>query len=247
MRMFKYLGCFIGFSILTKQPLPLNLAPTFWKTLQGIQSVMTMEDLNSIDSYSYNMLNNLRQYSGFLGDDEFAASIDQTFTTVLSSGDEVSLCPGGESKAVTKQNLNEFIELVLKARSAEAETQMNAIISGVKIAMQDNLEALVYLTWEGIEARASGEKIFDVEKLRSITEYPNCEETHEIVARFWRVFEAMSELEKAQYLKFVWGRTRLPIDVTGCHAHEVRLMEDMDKNGFPQSHTCFFQLDIPDY
>ena len=35
-----------------------------------------MEDLNSIDSYSYNMLNNLRQYSGFLGDDEFAASID---------------------------------------------------------------------------------------------------------------------------------------------------------------------------
>ena len=133
---------------------------------------MSLEDLNSIDTYSYQMLNNLRQYSGFLTDEDFASTIDQTFTTVLSSGDEVSLCPGGETKLVTKENLNEFIDLVLKARSAEASEQMKALMEGAKVVMCGNFEAMSYLSWEGIEARACGEKVFNVEKLRSITTYP---------------------------------------------------------------------------
>lgn len=82
---------------------------------------MTLEDLNSLDSYSFQMLNNMRQYSGFLSDEEFEASICQNFTTVLSTGDEVSLCPDGDSKMVTKANLDEFINLVLAARAAETQ------------------------------------------------------------------------------------------------------------------------------
>lgn len=27
----------------------------------------------------------------------------------------------------------------------------------------------------------------------------------------------------------------------------MRLISDMNKNSFPQAHTCFFQLDVPDY
>jgi len=42
------------------------------------------------------------------------------FTTVLSSGDEVELCAGGENKPVTKANLDEFIRMVLKARATES-------------------------------------------------------------------------------------------------------------------------------
>ena len=38
---------------------------------------------------------------------------------MLSNGDEVELCENGQHKRVTKANLNEFIELVLKARSSE--------------------------------------------------------------------------------------------------------------------------------
>lgn len=74
LKMFKYFGALLGFSILTKQPLPINMVPFFWKQIRG-QTVMTLEDLNSLDSYSYQMLNNMRQYSGFLSDEEFEASI----------------------------------------------------------------------------------------------------------------------------------------------------------------------------
>lgn len=114
--------------------------------------------------------------------------------------------------------------------------------------MDNNSYILALFSWQVIEGRACGEKKLDVEKLKSITTYPQCEENHRIVARFWRVFEAFTEEEKGLYLKFVWGRSRLPIDCSSLkHKHEVRLETDLDAKAFPKSHTCYFQLDIPNY
>ena len=50
LEMFKFLGALIGYGIMAKAALPLNLAPTFWKTLQG--ETLTLNDLDSIDAYS---------------------------------------------------------------------------------------------------------------------------------------------------------------------------------------------------
>lgn len=69
----------------------------------------------------------MRQYSSSLTDEEFEATIDQNFTTVLSNGDEVVLCEGGEEKMIKKDNIEEFIALVVKARSSEAFEQNRAI------------------------------------------------------------------------------------------------------------------------
>lgn len=89
---------------------------------------------------------------------------------------------------------------------------MKSLLAGLKIALQGHNVSIAYLSWEGIESRACGEKIFNTEKLKSITKFDRCNE--ELEERFWRVFESFSELEKQQYLKFVWGRTRLPIDIS---------------------------------
>jgi len=59
LRMLRYLGGLLAFNILSKSPLPLNLAPFFWKQLAGADT-MTIEDLDGIDSYSSQMLANLR-------------------------------------------------------------------------------------------------------------------------------------------------------------------------------------------
>ena len=110
-----------------------------------------------------------------------------------------------------------------------------------------NLDVMAYLTPSAMEIRACGAKVIDVERFKSITTYPMCESNHEIVGRFWRVFEAFSPAERAGYLKFVWGRNRLPISLTGVKNHELRLHTNMGDTAFPQAHTCFFQLDIPFY
>ena len=47
-------------------------------------------------------------------------TVSQNFTTFLSNGDLVALCDNGHDKLVEKGNIEEFNELVLKARSTEA-------------------------------------------------------------------------------------------------------------------------------
>ena len=82
------------------------------------------------------MLNNLKQFGGILSDEDFEMSMPPlTFTAILSSGEEVELCPGGENKSVTKANYSEYIDLVLKARSNETSEQMKSVIAGMKIAL----------------------------------------------------------------------------------------------------------------
>lgn len=125
LEMFKFLGAFIAFGILSKQPIPLNLAPTVWKQILGQD--LNLADLESIDAYSSQVLSDLHQYSAALSEDEFVATVDQNFTTVLSNGDEVVLCEGGDERKVQKSDIDEFISLVVKARSAEANEQNKAI------------------------------------------------------------------------------------------------------------------------
>lgn len=108
--MFKMLGCFLGFSFLTKSPLPINLAPFVWK--QILKEDLVLSDLDDIDSYSVQVLRDLQSHGPALSDEEFEAQ-GQVFTTILSHGEEVDLCEDGAQKIVTKDNLAEFVKLTM--------------------------------------------------------------------------------------------------------------------------------------
>ena len=212
LEMYKFVGAFIAFGILSKSPIPLNLAPTVWKQILGER--MSLADLEQIDSYSSQVLTDLQFHGESLSDEDFSAAVDQNFTAVLSNGTEVELCPDGESKKVKKDNIDEFINLVLKARFSEATEQVKAIQKGLDQVFMGKLNLISYLTPEAIEVRACGAKEVDIDRLKSITSYPNCSADHDIVKRFWRVFEGFSHEQRSSYLKFVWGRNRLPVDLT---------------------------------
>lgn len=160
--------------------------------------------------------------------------MDQTFTTVLSNGEEVELCKDGQAQRVTKTNIEEFIALVIKARFSEATEQIKAIQQGIDKVFMGNLGSICYLTPDAVEARACGAKEIDMDRLKSITVYSSCDENHELVQRFWRVFEAWTHEERGLYLKFIWGRNRLPVDLTKLeNKHQFRFYENMSETGFP--------------
>jgi len=136
LELFKFLGGIIGFGIMSKSPIPFNFAPTVWK--QILCDEMTLSDLEQVDAYSHQVLVDLKTYGSTLPQDEFEyAVVDQYFTTILSNGDEVTLAPEGETKKVTKANVNEFVDLVVKTRFAEAQDQIAAIQSGIKCVLKD--------------------------------------------------------------------------------------------------------------
>lgn len=77
---------------------------------------------------------------------------------------------------------------MLKARFSEGTDQVKAIIEGLQKVFMGKFDLVSYLTPDAIEIRACGAKEIDLERLKSITSY-NVSGDHEIVGRFWRVFE----------------------------------------------------------
>lgn len=63
------------------------------------------------------------------------------------------------------------------------------------------------------------------------------------------MFELLDQNEKKKYLKFVWGRTKIPQDCSSLeYKHKITLLSEKSKtDSLPLSHTCFFTVDIPYY
>lgn len=97
------------------------------------------------------------------------------------------------------------------------------------------------MDWEQVESRACGEKTIEIEKLQSITQYSGCTEKSAIIKRFWRVLTSFDDEQRQKYLKFVWSRSRIPINTDNLrYKHHIYVNSHMNKTGFPEAHTCFF-------
>jgi hypothetical protein len=64
------------------------------------------------------------------GKDLFNENMGQTWTTLLSNGDEVELIPNGKSEYVDFDRVEEFNQAVLDARLKECEKQIDAVKNG---------------------------------------------------------------------------------------------------------------------
>jgi len=67
------------------------------------------------------------------------------------------------------------------------------------------------LSWDDVELRACGPKEIDIEQLKKVSEY-NVDSNHKSIKMFWDMFEKFSQEERRKYLKFVWGRSKMPVD-----------------------------------
>ena len=84
-----------------------------------------------------------------------------------------------------------------------------------------------------------------VEVLKQHTVYTGWTEEHEVVQRFWRVMKELGNKDRSSFLRFVWGRSRLP-KVVWPRPFKLNHSE-AGTDRLPIAHTCFFQLDLPQY
>ncbi|TNV74071.1 hypothetical protein FGO68_gene5475 [Halteria grandinella] len=249
LQLFKYFGLFLGMAIRSQQALPLDLAPIFWKLLTdetgpNFQSDSENEmDLKQFDTFSWQVIQDLRQNSKDVSEEDFEYAVDENFVTLLSNGAVHELIPGGAGVKVTKKNIGEYIKLIVDARVSESARQVKAIKEG--IAQIIPLSIMKILDWRTVEIRATGNKSLDIEKLKAITQYNSCQASEETIQIFWRVLESFNDEERSLYLKFVWGRSRLP--ATTDQKHQITAMQFNQNSCLPVSHTCFFTLDYPRY
>ena len=242
LEMFKIFGGLMGYAIRTGEFFNMDLCSIFWKSILEIEK--DRKDLEKFDKYCVQFLDNIEHTND---KDSFVLFTDYKFSTVLSNGTEVELCENGNNKYLSLENKKEYIELVEKKRLNEGKLQIQSIRNGLEQVIPSGL--LKLLSWNELEMLVCGKPILDVELLKENTLYTGCSENDELIKNFWKCLEEFTAEERASYLRFVWGRSRLPLTSKDFPMqHRISVMSHGNPDvALPTSHTCFFSIDIPRY
>ena len=245
LEMFKFLGKLMGAAIRTQNNLNLSLPPLFWKTL--LREKLSVRDLKSADLCTVTILEILKNpEANELTPENFSMVYDEKFVTKNSAGKEVEVVPGGASVQVTFENCKEYAELVLQARLNESARIYDKLREGLSAVVP--VDYLNLMSYKQLETLVCGAADVDVEILKENTDYEGCALTDQHITYFWEVLKAFAPRERTLFLKFVWGRTKLPSGKDWRHMKVTRLNPAGPVNNYmPVSHTCFFTLDLPAY
>ncbi|KAK4294466.1 hypothetical protein Pmani_032901 [Petrolisthes manimaculis] len=240
--MFTFLGVLMGIAIRTGSPLSLNLAEPVWKQLAGMP--LTPADITEVDRHYVPGLMCVQQMEG---DDKTFNSLDLPFTTTSAAGHDVPLSP--RHTRITLPNRHEYVRLALNYRLHEFDAQVSAVRSGMARVIPTPLLSL-FTPYE-LETMVCGSPDIPLNLLKSVATYKGVEATAALVQWFWEVMEEFSTAERSLFLRFVWGRTRLPRTIADFRGRDF-VFQVLDKytppdHFLPESYTCFFLLKMPRY
>ena len=242
LEMYKVFGGMMGYAIRTGEFFNMDLCSIFWKSILGIDK--DKKNMKKFDKYCLQFLDNIEKAND---EKSFEPFTEYKFTTNLTNGTEVEICENGSNKNISLENKKEFIGLLLKTRLNEGNLQIQSIRNGLEQVIPFGI--LKLLSWNELEMLVCGKPILDVELLKENTQYNGCSENDKVIQNFWKCLEEFNAEERASYLRFVWGRSRLPLtskDFPMQHRISIKSHGNPDL-ALPTSHTCFFSIDLPRY
>lgn len=103
-----------------------------------------------------------------------------------------------------------------------------------------------------LELIISGLPDIDLDDLRAHTDYQGFKPTDPIINFFWSALRSFSKEEKALFLQFVTGTSKVPLEgfkaLYGARGpQQFNIHKAFGTHLLPCAHTCFNQLDLPEY
>ncbi|CAM9151525.1 unnamed protein product [Scytosiphon promiscuus] len=246
--MLRFLGRLMGVAIRSQEPLDLDLPSIVWKQL--VRSPITRHDLEAIDFALTQSLSAIRDLhlSGVMTEDSLRDMGLGGFEVATADGGRAELpTPGGATREVTRQNVLEFADMVEAFKMREYREPVEAIRDGLASVIP--VDHLRLFAWDELEMFVCGRKDVDVDLLEACTEYSLCCRQDSHVAAFWDVLRSFSPKEKSLFLRFAWGRSRLPLSAEQFHQpFKIQAFARAPADAYlPVAHTCFFSLELPRY
>uniref|UniRef100_A0AAY4E4J6 E3 ubiquitin-protein ligase HERC2 n=1 Tax=Denticeps clupeoides TaxID=299321 RepID=A0AAY4E4J6_9TELE len=240
--MFRFLGVLLGIAIRTGSPLSLYLAEPVWKQLAGMN--LTIADLSEVDKDFIPGLMYIRDNEASA--EEFEA-MPLPFTVPNACGQEVQL--SSKHSHINLENRAEYVRLAINYRLHEFDEQVSAVREGMARVVPVPLLSL--FTGYELETMVCGSPDIPLHLLKSVATYKGVEPTAPLIQWFWEVMESFSNTERSLFLRFVWGRTRLPRTIADFRGRDF-VVQVLDKYNppdhfLPESYTCFFLLKLPRY
>ena len=104
-----------------------------------------------------------------------------------------------------------------------------------------------------LELLISGLPDIDIDDLKRNTEYVGYTATSPVITNFWRAVESFSREELANLVQFCTGTAKVPLEgfvalegMNGPQKFQIHKAYG-DPDRLATAHTCFNQLDLPEY
>ncbi|KFZ68013.1 E3 ubiquitin-protein ligase HECTD3, partial [Podiceps cristatus] len=220
----------------------LALPALVWKQLAG-EEVSWSKDFTAVDSELVKLLEMLERVDREAF--EFMFGRELNYTTVqmsMSPGDPVwgpavpapsalAGCPGLRPAAV----------MALPVPLSPHPPQIAAMRAGLlRVVPQPVLDLL---TWQQLEKKVCGDPEITVDELRRFITFEDFSSDDTSIQKFWEALNNFTREDLSRFLKFVTGRSRLPVQITvypeRANSNTLDLM--------PQACTCSCTFYLPNY
>ncbi|XP_056212243.1 E3 ubiquitin-protein ligase HECTD3-like isoform X1 [Falco biarmicus] len=235
---YEWIGQLIGAALRSKEFLILALPALVWKQLAG-EEVSWSKDFAAVDSELVKLLEVLEgvDREAF----EFMFGKELTYTVVQSDQRMVELIPNGSSTIVRYEDRKEFIRLVQKARLEESKEQIAAMRAGLlRVVPQPVLDLL---TWEQLEKNVCGDPEITMAELQKFITFEDFPSDDTSIQTFLEALNNFTSKDLSHFLKFVTGRSRLPVHITVYPERTNSDTQDL----MPQACTCSCTFLLPNY
>lgn len=94
--------------------------------------------------------------------------------------------------------------------------------------------------------KLSGIQTIDVQDMKNNTQYAHYHHTDQVIHWFWQYLDTATNHQRANLLFFITGSYKVPYGGFSNFKLKIdRLLGSVEN--LPVSHTCFNQLDLPEY
>ncbi|KAM0809593.1 hypothetical protein AB5N19_09937 [Seiridium cardinale] len=243
---FKFIGRVIGKALYEGRVLDCYFSRAVYKRILG--KTVSVKDMESFDPDYYKSL-------VWMLENDITDIITETFsveTDEFGVTRTEDLCENGRNIPVTDDNKQDYVRLVVEHKLlSSVKEQMEHFLKGFHEIIPAELVSI--FTEQELELLISGLPDIDVDDWKSNTEYQNYTPSSQQIQWFWRAVRSFDKEELAKLLQFVTGTSKVPLngfkELEGMNGvNRFNIHRDYgNKDRLPSSHTCFNQLDLPEY
>ncbi|KAG5360586.1 E3 ubiquitin-protein ligase ptr1 [Yarrowia sp. B02] len=243
---FKFIGRIIGKAIFDQRLLDCHFSRAVYKKILG--RGVSLKDMETLDIEYHKSL-------VWMLENDITDIITETMSIETEDYGEkktIDLMPDGRNIAVDESNKSEFVQRVVEYRLiTSVEEQLEHFLQGFHDIVPKELVSI--FNEQELELLICGLPEIDVDDWRNNTVYTNYSASSPQIQWFWRSIRSFDDEERAKLLQFVTGTSKVPLDgfkelegMNGPTKFNIHRAYGNNER-LPSSHTCFNQLDLPEY
>lgn len=249
--MYYLFGAVLGLAIYNSTILDLKFPPALYKLLLGLP--VGLADYHDIFPVA---ASNLFKIRGFPPQDLelLELTFEVTFHDAFGRLHARELVPGGKDCPVTVDNREQYIDKYARFFLTDGmHHQIQQFTSGFSAVVDGNSLSLFLPEEIQLLLCGSEETRFDVDMLKSITQYSGWDSKEEAIDSpfihwFWEYVTDLTFAQQKKLLLFITGSDRVPATgVQNLTLKISRLSGGEDSDRLPVAHTCFNELSIYEY